>query len=108
MNKKDILSLGKANFCVIKYFHQYTEGVTGSNRSLTVYTNGGVGFKTKKLAKDFFTTLKEKSSDKFKNKKGTPGPYGEVGCVHYDIQFLTTDQLSEYLEKYSYQYPNFK
>jgi len=51
INKSDIIALTKGNFIVYTYFHQYAEGITGSNISQTIYTNNGTGFKTKKEAK---------------------------------------------------------
>jgi hypothetical protein len=104
----EIPNRDKVYFCVVKYFNQYAEGITGTNKSLTVYSNDGVGFATKKAAKEFFDKMKEKQFDKFKNKKGKPTPYGNVGCVDYQINFFKIKELEEYLEKYSYYYPTIK
>ncbi len=98
----EIPNRDKVYFCVIKYFHQYTEGITGQNKSLTIYSNDGVGFPTKKEAREFFKNMKKKNPGDYRNVKGKSTPYGEVGCVDYQINFLSIKELEEYLEKYSY------
>ena len=104
ITKASVLGLEKGNFIVIQYFNQWAEGITGATRSLTVLTQNGIGFATKKEAREKFKELKEASYHGYKNVKGTPGPYGNVGCVDYKIKFLNVKQLKEFIEKNSYYY----
>jgi hypothetical protein len=98
ITKSTILAQEKGNFIIIKRFSQYAEGITGCNHSMTILTKDGIGFATKKEAREVFKELKAKSPDRFKNVKGTSSPYGNVGCVQYDIKFVSRKDIEPLLD----------
>ena len=102
ITRESILNQEKGNFIVIKRFSQYAEGITGCTHSMTVLTKDGVGFPTKKEARGCFKLLKASEPDGFKNKKGKPSPYGEVGCVQYTIKFVNIKELRDMLNPTSF------
>jgi len=76
-------SAAKKYFVLVKYFHQYAEGVTGANRNLSIMTNGGSGFNSKGEAQ---AAYKAKGFKDVKGKKDEG--YGHVGATQYPYLYF--------------------
>lgn len=74
------------SYCmIVKKFHQYAEGVTGSNHTCTVY------IKTKDIgysyAAEGYKALKDAGIKKI-NIKGHQTPYGNIGQIYQDREAM--------------------
>ena len=102
-NERELLNAAKEHpnlaryFVILQYWHQYAEGITGANHSLTCYTgkdgNGWDSKQIKAIMKDC------KAYAKANNRRGRETPYGDIGAVQYNFTSVSLAEINAGTDK---------